>query len=279
MTRALLALAVVLVLPASTEAAPLWSAPRDVSSLHTFVDGLWAGGGLIGWRSEDGEAGAPAGRVGDPVFFTGGAAVAIEKPVGSSRDASSRAAGRAALRRALRRRPSGWPSTRGSRRPRWPATGAATSRSRGSRTAARATTASTSRCSRKGHAFGKPIRLATGRVRSVSAAIGTHGDVLVAWDARGKIRTRFMRHGHGFGTRADAALRPDLLRHPAHRGRGLRVAPTWRGRRSSSARAAVGGAASTKSRPAVPAPRASAAARRARADPRRAAASAASTCR
>ena len=61
MTRALLALAVVLVLPASTEAAPPWSAPRDVSGPHTFVDGLWAGAGLIGWRSEDGEAGAPAG--------------------------------------------------------------------------------------------------------------------------------------------------------------------------------------------------------------------------
>jgi hypothetical protein len=52
---------------------------------------------------------------------------------------------------------------------------------------------------RAGHAFGRPIRLATGRVRSVSAAIGTRGDVLVAWDARGTIRTRFMRHGHRFG--------------------------------------------------------------------------------
>ena len=36
-------------------------------------------------------------------------------------------------------------------------------------------------------------------MRSVSAAIGSRGDVLVAWDARGKIRTRFRRHGHGFG--------------------------------------------------------------------------------
>src|SRR4051794_9414458 len=76
MTRALLVLAVVLVLPASTEAAPPWSAPQDVSGPHTFVDGLWAGGGLIGWRSEDGEAGAPAGRVGDPVFFGHGGAAA-----------------------------------------------------------------------------------------------------------------------------------------------------------------------------------------------------------
>ena len=60
MRRLLLALAVPVVLPASTEAAPPWSAPRDVSGPHTFVDGLWAGDGLIGWRSEDGEAGAPA---------------------------------------------------------------------------------------------------------------------------------------------------------------------------------------------------------------------------
>ena len=32
-----------------------------VSGPFTFVDGLWAGGGLIGWRSEDGEAGRAGG--------------------------------------------------------------------------------------------------------------------------------------------------------------------------------------------------------------------------
>ena len=38
---------------------------------------------------------------------------------------------------------------------------------------------------RAGHGFGKPRRLATGRIRGVAAAIGERGDVLVAWDARG----------------------------------------------------------------------------------------------
>jgi hypothetical protein len=44
---------------------------------------------------------------------------------------------------------------------------------------------------RAGHRFGKPRRLATGRIRSVAAAVGPSADVLVAWDARGTLRTRF----------------------------------------------------------------------------------------
>jgi hypothetical protein len=44
---------------------------------------------------------------------------------------------------------------------------------------------------RAGHGFGKPRRLTTGRIRSVAAAVGPSGDVLVAWDARGTLRTRF----------------------------------------------------------------------------------------
>jgi hypothetical protein len=44
---------------------------------------------------------------------------------------------------------------------------------------------------RAGHGFGAPRRLATGRIRSVAAAVGPSGDVLVAWDARGTLRTRF----------------------------------------------------------------------------------------
>ncbi len=39
-------------------------------------------------------------------------------------------------------------------------------------------------------AFGTPQLLATDRVRSVSVAISARGDVLVAWDARGTIKTR-----------------------------------------------------------------------------------------
>lgn len=50
-----------------------------------------------------------------------------------------------------------------------------------------------------GGRFGKPIRLATGRIRGVGAAIGAGGDVLVAWDARGVVRTRFKpRRGRAF---------------------------------------------------------------------------------
>jgi hypothetical protein len=52
---------------------------------------------------------------------------------------------------------------------------------------------------RAGHGFGKPRRLATGRIRSVAAAVGPAGDVLVAWDARGTLRTRFKpRRRDGF---------------------------------------------------------------------------------
>ena len=137
MRRVLLALAVLVVLPASTEAAPPWSAPRDVSGPHTFVDGLWAGGGLIGWRSEDGEAGAPAGRSGDPVFFGERARRGGDRAAGrlEPRPALGAAGGDPLRRRASARRGAS-SSTRGSRRPRWPATRAATSRSPGSRTAA-----------------------------------------------------------------------------------------------------------------------------------------------
>ena len=52
---------------------------------------------------------------------------------------------------------------------------------------------------RAGHGFGRPRRLATGRIRSVAAAIGERGHALVAWDARGVVRARFKPRGRGFG--------------------------------------------------------------------------------
>jgi hypothetical protein len=199
MTRALLALAVVLVLPASAQAAP-WSAPRDVSGPHTFIDGLWTGGGLIGWRSEDGEAGAPAGRVGDPVFFDGGAAVALLKAHGDLRVAKRSGgrfgSGKRVAKRSTISRPVLAGNPRGDLALAW-------FENRGT-----ANDRVEVAIQRKGHAFGAPIRLATGRIRSVSAAVGSKGDVLVAWDARGKIRTRFMRHGHGFGKAETLRSRP-----------------------------------------------------------------------
>ena len=48
---------------------------------------------------------------------------------------------------------------------------------------------------RAGHGFARPRRLATGRIRGVAAAIGARGDVLVSWDARGVLRTRFKGRG------------------------------------------------------------------------------------
>ena len=198
MRRVLLALAVVLVLPASTEAAPPWSAPRDVSGPFTSVDGLWAGGGLIGWRSEDGEAGAPAGRSGDPVFFgSGRAAVAIVRPVGSNRDPRSE------LRVAIRSGGRFGPSRRVVKHPRI-APPSLAGNARGDLALAWFEDRGTANdrvyvaLRRAGHRFGKPIRLATGRVRGVSVAVGSRGDVLVAWNARSSVRARLKRRRGGF---------------------------------------------------------------------------------
>jgi hypothetical protein len=44
-----------------------------------------------------------------------------------------------------------------------------------------------------GGSFGRPIQLVQGRIRSVAVAVGPEGQVLVAWDARGKIQARFQR--------------------------------------------------------------------------------------
>jgi hypothetical protein len=46
---------------------------------------------------------------------------------------------------------------------------------------------------RAGGSFSSPIQLTEGRIRSVDVAVGPEGQVLVAWDARGTIRTRFRR--------------------------------------------------------------------------------------
>jgi hypothetical protein len=44
---------------------------------------------------------------------------------------------------------------------------------------------------RRGGRFWPPILIARGPARAISVAIGPRGDVLAAWDARGRIRTRF----------------------------------------------------------------------------------------
>lgn len=45
---------------------------------------------------------------------------------------------------------------------------------------------------RPGRRFGRPVLLARGRIRSASVAVGQRGQVLVAWDARGTVRTRVL---------------------------------------------------------------------------------------
>jgi hypothetical protein len=48
---------------------------------------------------------------------------------------------------------------------------------------------------RPGGRFGRPLLLSRSRIRSVSVAVGEDGDVLVAWDARGVVRTAFKAAG------------------------------------------------------------------------------------
>jgi hypothetical protein len=49
---------------------------------------------------------------------------------------------------------------------------------------------------RAGHRFGRPMRVAREAVRSVSVAVGVRGDMLIAWNTAGKVRTRFLRRGN-----------------------------------------------------------------------------------
>ena len=84
-------------------------------------------------------------------------------------------------------------------------------------------------------ASGAPVRLATGRIRGVAVAIGARGDVLVAWDARGVVRTRLKparrapvpRHRHD-------PLAARLQRRPAPRRGAQRPRASSPGARSSA---------------------------------------------
>jgi hypothetical protein len=223
MRRVIVVLTALLALPATAAAAPPWSGPRDVSRPHTFIDDLSiafvpSGAGLIGWhlqegvgvgarggesvaaRSASGALGparaAPRGRAGDIVLFgRSRAAVALVRPVGSNRDPRSE------LRVAFGSASGAFgPSRRVVRHPRI-APPSFAGNARGDLALAwfedrpgagdRVEVA----LRRAGRGFGAPLRLATGRVRSVSVAVGARGDVLVAWDARGKVRARLRRAG------------------------------------------------------------------------------------
>jgi hypothetical protein len=231
--RALLALLAMLSLPAAAAAAPPWSAPRDVSAPHTFIDDLGIafvpdGAGLIGWRAQDGvgarahggesvairtasgrlggerPARRAAGRAGDILLYgSSSAAVALVRPVGSNRDPRSE------LRVAFGSTSGAFgKSRRVVRHPRI-APPAFAGNAHGDLALAWFEDRGTANdrvevaLRRRGHTFGAPLRLATGSVRSVSVAVGPRGDVLVAWDARGKIRTRLRRAGHRSFGRAE----------------------------------------------------------------------------
>ena len=227
MRRVVLAVVLMLALPATAAAAAPWSAPQDLSRPHTFIDDVSiafvpSGAGLIGWRLQDGVGAgarggeavaarsasgavgparsAPRGRSGDIVLYgRSRAAVALVRPVGSNRDPRSElrvafgSAGGAfgKSRRVVRHPRIAPPSFAGN--------------ARGDLALAwfedhpGATDRVEVALRRAGGSFGAPLRLATGRVRSVSVAVGPRGDVLVAWDARGKIRTRLRRAGRSFG--------------------------------------------------------------------------------
>jgi hypothetical protein len=232
----LLALCGLAALPATADAAPPWSAPQNLSAPHLFVFDPaigFAGDGsaLAAWRLEDGtranavagESAAvrapgaaafgaerrlsPAGRAGAPVLYgRSRAALALVRPVGSNRDQQSQlrvAFGSAGgsfgashlivkhpgiARPVLAGNPGGdlaliWFEDRG------------TSNDRVYVSLRLA-----------GRSFGAPILLAQERIRSVSVAIGALGRVLVAWDARGVLRTRngqMLERGRGFFGRTD----------------------------------------------------------------------------
>jgi hypothetical protein len=77
-----------------------------------------------------------------------------------------------------------------------------------------------------GGRFGAPVRLATGRIRGASVAVGARGDVLVAWDARGTVRTRLRPAGRRSFRATDTirsqdAFNADLRTAVARNGRAI----------------------------------------------------------
>lgn len=221
--RLALALCCLAALPASAAAAPPWSAPQSLSATHLFVSDpaiAFAGDGsaLAAWRWQDGiradavasESAAarapgttafgperrlsPAGRAGAPVLYGRSRAVlALVRPLGSNRDRQSQ------LRVAFGSVSEGFGASRlivkrpGIARP------VLAGNASGDLALAwfedRGTSHDRVYISLRpaGGSFGAPVLLAQERIRSVSAAVGPRGDVLVAWDARGIVRTRYAR--------------------------------------------------------------------------------------
>jgi hypothetical protein len=246
--RSLLVVGVLLLLPAAAHAAPPWSAPQTVSAPHLFVSspfvGVAADGRALamwGWRdgigadARGGESKAvrptggggfgpesrllPTGRAGDPVLYGRSRAVlALQREAGSPRDPLSQLriafgsasgefrASRLIASRARIVRPVLAGNARGDLALAW--------------FEDRGTSNDTVYVSlrRVGGSFGPPMLLERGRIRNVTTAVGPRGEVLVAWDARGVIRTRWKSAGRrGFGARQTIASEDTFFAdlHPA----------------------------------------------------------------
>jgi hypothetical protein len=250
----LLAVCCLAAVPTAARAAAPWSAPQDVSAPHLFVFDpaiAFAGDGtaLATWRWQDGireearggEAAAarapgsaafgaerrlsPAGRVGKPVMYGRSRAVlGLVRPLGSNRDPRSQ------LRVAFGRADGSFGASQLIvARPRI-APPRLAGNARGDLAFAWFEDRGTSNdrvyvsLRRAGGSFGSPVLLAQDRVRSVSVAVGPRGDVLVAWDARGVVRTRLRAAGRAVFGPVDTIRSEDAF------FAGLRTALTANGR-------------------------------------------------
>jgi hypothetical protein len=235
-----IAVAVVLLIFPGTAAAATWSSPEHLSGAHTFVQPLsisnpGSGRTLAAWTFQDGlgnsahqgaadasqapGAAAFGPRHALPATVTNvqthgfhGALLASVNAAGTKLYVrSGRDDGTFGKRRLIRRggvrivRPSLAVASNGSAALAW-------FEDRGVRTDRVYVALRT-----RNRPFGAPRRLFTGRVRSAAAAIGASGDVLVAWDARGVLKTRFKPQSRSSfrktdTIRSDKAFSADL--HP-----------------------------------------------------------------
>jgi hypothetical protein len=230
------ALALALALAPAAGAATPWSAPQDLSAPHLFVDAPaitfgGRGGALATWRAQDGTGDDAVSGSESASRPAGAAAFGAPRALASLRTAAQRPTevsppapygATRAIVATLR------PEDRAGRRLRLaavfgdtagrfgaPHTLAVGANLRGAQVAADAAGDAAIAwwedrgvfddhvhvaLRRPGGSFGRPLLLATDRVRSVSVAVSPRGDVLVAWDARGTVKTRIRLHGaRGFG--------------------------------------------------------------------------------
>ena len=240
--RIVLALLVLAVIAAPAAAAPPWSEPRDLSGEHSFaeVQGVaytGAGAAVVSWTRDGGrsvavrEAGAGAfgaQRRLRPDAYGPVLAYAADRTIVAL--LRGREPGRDRLGVAFGRAGAAFGRGRFVRRAERIGAPRLAVNARGDAALAWYEDRGTANdrvyvaLRRAGRGFGRPRRLATGRIRSVSVAVGPRGDVLVAWDARGVVRARFKHHRRSrFG-------RVDTIRSEAAFSARLRTAVSAQGR-------------------------------------------------